>query len=110
MPEEIQDYLIELDPSDIKEAYLTTLLKLPWKADMKLPEVGLPLAKTLLDRTHYAMFDVKEKILRYMACQKHLGKNYGAVLLLAGPPGVGKTKILRNFWNRFIIKKKEEAE
>lgn len=93
MPEEIQDYLIELDPADIKEAYLTTLLKLPWKAEMKLPSIELPLAKKLLDYTHYAMFDVKEKILRYMACQKHLGKNYGAVLLLAGPPGVGKTSI-----------------
>lgn len=93
MPEEIQDYLIELDPADIKEAYLTTLLKLPWKAEMKLPEIELPLAKKLLDYTHYAMFEVKEKILRYMACQKHLGKNYGAVLLLAGPPGVGKTSI-----------------
>ena len=39
------------------------------------------------------MTDVKEKILRYMACQKHLGKNYGAVLLLAEAPGVGKTSI-----------------
>jgi len=43
---------------------------------MKLPSIDLPLAKKLLDNTHYAMFDVKEKILRYMACQKHLGKNY----------------------------------
>lgn len=93
MPEELQDYLIELDPADIKEAYLTTLLKLPWEAEKKLPSIQLPLAKSLLDRTHYAMFDVKEKVLRYMACQKHLGKNYGAVLLLAGAPGVGKTSI-----------------
>ena len=93
MPAEIQDYLIELDPADIKEAYLTTLLKLPWQAQNQIPSIELPLAKKLLDRTHYAMVDVKEKVLRYMACQKHLGKNYGAVLLLAGPPGVGKTSI-----------------
>lgn len=93
MPEELQDYLIELDPADIKEAYLTTLLKLPWKAERKLPSIELELAKKLLDRTHYAMIDVKEKILRYMACQKHLGKSYGAVLLLVGAPGVGKTSI-----------------
>jgi len=33
-------------------------------------------------------------VMRFMACQKHLGKNYGAVLLLAGAPGVGKTSIV----------------
>lgn len=93
MPTEIQDYLIELDPADIKEAYLNTLLKLPWQSDRGIPDVDLPKAKKMLDKTHYAMFDVKEKVLRYMACQKHLGKNYGAVLLLVGPPGVGKTSI-----------------
>ena len=58
-----------------------------------IPDVDLPYAKKMLDKTHYAMFDIKEKVLRYMACQKHLGKNYGAVLLLVGPPGVGKTSI-----------------
>lgn len=47
----------------------------------------------MLDSSHYAMLEVKEKVLRYMACQKYLGKNYGAVILLAGPPGVGKTSI-----------------
>lgn len=94
MSEEVQEYLIEVDPADIKEAYLTTLLKLPWEARKnKLPNIELSLAKKLLDYTHYAMVDVKEKVLRYMACQKHLGKSYGTVLLLVGAPGVGKTSI-----------------
>lgn len=93
MPEEIQNFLIELDPADIKEAYLTTMLKIPWQAGDKVPDINLTQAKRILDCSHYAMTDVKEKILRYMACQKHLGKNYGAVLLLAGAPGVGKTSI-----------------
>lgn len=93
MSEEIQDYLIAMDPADVKEAYLTTLLKLPWESGFNIPKIELPLAKMMLDRSHYGMTDVKEKVLRYMACQKHLGKNYGAVLLLAGAPGVGKTSI-----------------
>lgn len=93
MPEAIQDYLIEMDPADIKEAYLTTMLKIPWSAGMSVPDIDLNVGKSMLDATHYAMTEVKEKILRYMACQKHLGKNYGAVLLLAGAPGVGKTSI-----------------
>ena len=45
MPEELQDYLMELDPADIKEAYLNTLLKLPWQCDMRIPDVDLPTPK-----------------------------------------------------------------
>ena len=93
MTPEVQDYLLEVDPTDVKEAYLSTLLKLPWLSERNVASVELPLAKRLLDSTHYGMIDVKEKVLRYIACQKHLGTTYGAVLLLVGPPGVGKTSI-----------------
>ncbi len=93
MPEQIQEYLINTDPSEFKEVYISTILGLPWRSSFQVPEIGLNHAKDMLDQSHYAMIDVKEKILRYMACQKFLGKNYGAVLLLAGPPGVGKTSI-----------------
>lgn len=94
MPAEIQDFLLEMPQEDIKEAYLNVMLKIPWMADRSVPDVDLRLARMMLERSHYAMYDVKEKIMRFMACQKHLGKNYGAVLLLAGPPGVGKTSIV----------------
>lgn len=94
MPAEIQDFLLEMPQEDIKEAYLNVMLKIPWLADKSVPDVDLRLARIMLERSHYAMYDVKEKIMRFMACQKHLGKNYGAVLLLAGPPGVGKTSIV----------------
>ena len=93
MPEEVQNFLIDMDPADVKEAYITTLLKLPWKTSGKIPDIDLNVGRKMLDYSHYGMTDVKEKVLRYMACQKHLGKNYGAVLLLVGPPGVGKTSI-----------------
>lgn len=94
MPPEIQDYLLELPQEDIKEAYLNVMLKIPWMADKTVPNIDLRLARIMLERSHYAMYDVKEKVMRFMACQKHLGKNYGAVLLLAGAPGVGKTSIV----------------
>ena len=45
MPEELQDYLIELDPADIKEAYLNTLLKLPWQSDPKVPDETCPMPR-----------------------------------------------------------------
>jgi len=93
MPAEVQEFLLNMAQEDIKEAHLTTILRLPWKAERTVPEVNLGLAKNILDSTHYAMTGVKEKVMRYMACQKHLGKNYGAVLLLNGAPGVGKTSI-----------------
>lgn len=93
MPREIQDLLIGMDPSDVKDVYISTMLKLPWDSSYTAPSIELDKAKEMLDHSHYAMTDVKEKVLRYMACQKHLGTNYGAVLLLAGPPGVGKTSI-----------------
>lgn len=93
MPKEVQDFLLEMPQEDIKEAHLNVMLKIPWAADKTVPDVNLSAAKALMERSHYAMYGVKEKIMRYMACQKHLGKNYGAVLLLAGAPGVGKTSI-----------------
>lgn len=93
MPEKVQDYFIQSDPADLKEAYISTMLRLPWTAGNVIPEIDLVQAKERLDQFHYGMTDVKEKALRYMACQKYLGKNYGAVLLLAGPPGVGKTSV-----------------
>ena len=83
MPGEIQDFFLDMPPEDIKEGLLNVATKLPWEAGLSVPDVNLRQAKLLLDRGHYAMEDVKEKVLRYMSCQKHLGKNYGAVLLLA---------------------------
>lgn len=93
MPPEVQNFLLHMEQEDIKENHVSAMLSLPWLAEKTPNTVDLRVAKGTLDRSHYAMEGVKEKIMRYMACQKHLGRSYGAVLLLAGPPGVGKTSI-----------------
>ena len=93
MPAEVQNFLLHMEQEDIKENHVSAMLSLPWLAEKTPNTVDLRVAKGTLDRSHYAVEGVKEKIMRYMACQKHLGRSYGAVLLLAGPPGVGKTSI-----------------
>ena len=74
---------------------------------MEVPPIDIDNAKLALETSHYGMFDVKERILRYIACQKHLGKTYGVILLLVGPPGVGKTSIVKSIakaLNRDFVK------
>ncbi|MBR0025535.1 MAG: AAA family ATPase [Clostridia bacterium] len=93
MPVEIRNFLLDMPQEDIKEALLNVITRIPWEAGLTVPEINLRRAKALLDRSHYGMEDVKEKVMRYLSCQKHLGKSHGAVLLLVGAPGVGKTSI-----------------
>ncbi len=50
-------------------------------------------ARKILERDHYGMEDVKERILEYLASTKFSGKKNGQILCLVGPPGVGKTSI-----------------
>jgi len=64
--------------------------QVPWN-NTKCPEIEIENAEKILNNSHFGMQDVKQQILRYLACQKHLGTAYGDVILLVGPPGVGKT-------------------
>lgn len=71
------------------------LYKIPW-GNVDPPEIDIVYAKEILESSHYGMQSVKDQILRYIACQKHLGHSYGDVLLLVGPPGVGKSSISKS--------------
>ena len=72
--------------------YLDWLLEIPWgvknpvKSDIKK-------AEKILDRDHYALEKVKERILEYIAVQQRVNKISGPILCLVGPPGVGKTSL-----------------
>lgn len=53
-------------------------------------------SKEVLDQSHYGMVDTKERILEFIAKNKRINSETGMVLLLTGPPGVGKTSIAKS--------------
>ncbi len=72
--------------------YCQLLLNLPWEEYSK-DNFDLKRAKKILDRDHYGMEKVKERILEYLAVLKLKGDLKAPILCLYGPPGVGKTSL-----------------
>jgi ATP-dependent Lon protease len=72
--------------------YLDWMIELPWH---KKSEVAIDLAKALnvLDKDHFGLEKVKERIIEFLAVQKRMNKIKGPILCLVGPPGVGKTSL-----------------
>ena len=87
-------------PSSSQEAfvirsYLDTVLSLPWNKTSHV-KVNLKRAKTILERDHYGLQKVKERILESFAVRALLPEATGQILCFVGPPGVGKTSIGRS--------------
>ena len=72
--------------------YLDTLTALPW-GKYSLDQLDLDHARRILDRDHAGLADVKDRIIEFLAVGKLKGEMAGSILLLVGPPGVGKTSI-----------------
>lgn len=72
--------------------YIETLLDLPWKKYTK-DKFDLKLAQEILDRDHFGLEKVKERIIEYLAVLKLKGDMKSPILCLYGPPGVGKTSL-----------------
>jgi ATP-dependent Lon protease len=81
--------------------WLDTVLDLPWKVRTE-DSTDLKAAREVLDADHHGLEDVKDRIVEYLAvrarrAQRGLqvvgGRGSGAVMVLAGPPGVGKTSL-----------------
>ena len=72
--------------------YLDWMIELPW---YKKSEVDIDLTKALniLDKDHFGLEKVKERIIEFLAVQKRMEKIKGPILCLVGPPGVGKTSL-----------------
>jgi ATP-dependent Lon protease len=78
--------------STIIKTYLDLLVDLPWKKASK-DNYDLSKVKTKLDENHYALENVKERIIEYLAVKIMTRRNPQTILCLAGPPGVGKTSL-----------------
>ena len=74
--------------------YLETCLDLPWNTVSK-EHIDLEKARKILDRDHYGLKKVKERILEVLAVKKLSPDIKGQIICLVGPPGVGKTSIAR---------------
>jgi len=102
-PEEVEKYFYkELEKLEqvnqnspdynIQLTYLQTLVGLPWEEYTK-DDLNLQRARKILDRDHYGMEKVKERILEYIAVLSLRGDLKSPILCLYGPPGVGKTSL-----------------
>ena len=72
--------------------YLDWMLSIPWGTKSRVKK-DLGRAQDVLDRDHYGLEKVKERIVEYLAVQQRSKKLKGPILCLVGPPGVGKTSL-----------------
>lgn len=77
---------------NVSRNYLDWLTILPWGVFSK-DSYRIDRARKILNRDHYGLEDVKERILEFIAVGKMKGDISGSILCLIGPPGVGKTSI-----------------
>ncbi|MDI9347230.1 MAG: endopeptidase La [Methylacidiphilales bacterium] len=92
--------------ASVVKTYLHHLIQLPWQLRSKLSN-DLNKAKRILDSEHYALVELKTRVLEYLAVQKRTNKTAGSILCFVGPPGVGKTSLARSIalaTNREFIK------
>ncbi len=78
--------------ASVVRSYIDWMVGVPWKK-RSTARIDLKKAEVVLDRDHYGLEEVKDRIIEYLAVQKRVRKLNGPVLCLVGPPGVGKTSL-----------------
>lgn len=91
-----------MDPNSsewlVTRNYLELITQLPWKVPA-VDDYDLTRAKKILEDDHFGLDDVKKRIIEYLAVRKMKKDAKGSILLLVGPPGVGKTSVGRSIAN-----------
>ncbi len=81
--------------ASVIRGYIETLLDLPW--DKKSEDrLDLKVAKKILEKEHYGLEKVKERVLEFLAVRQMLDGGESPILCLVGPPGTGKTSVARS--------------
>ena len=78
--------------SPVIRNYLDLLLELPWETEAA-QGIDIAAARRILDGNHNGLEKVKERIIQHLAVMKLKAEKQGSLLLLAGPPGTGKTSL-----------------
>ncbi|MBS6005646.1 MAG: endopeptidase La [Clostridium baratii] len=76
-------------------SYLDWILDMPWNKKSK-DTIDIKSAEKVLNKEHYGLNDVKERIIEYLAVKQVSKSMKGPILCLVGPPGVGKTSIAKS--------------
>lgn len=103
--------------SGVIRTYIDWILDLPWNKETK-DNLNIKNAREVLESEHYGLKDVKERIIEYLAIRKLNNGMKGPILCLIGPPGVGKTSVVksiakalnRNFVRMSLGGLRDEAE
>ncbi|MEQ1919396.1 MAG: endopeptidase La, partial [Elusimicrobiota bacterium] len=88
--------LAAMNPKDSEaqklRTYLEWLLDVPWSQRTE-DNLNIADARRILDKDHFGLEKVKERVLEFLALRKKTGSKKGAIIAFTGPPGVGKTSI-----------------
>ncbi len=93
--EELDKYMLMESTSSeytVTRNYIDTILALPWNRSTE-DTIDIIRAEKILNRDHYGLEDVKERILEFLAVKKIKPDARGSIICLVGPPGVGKTSL-----------------
>lgn len=91
--------LSEIPPGSLEgnviRSYLDKIVALPWKKSKK-EKLDVSYTRKILDKDHFGLKDVKDRIIESIALRKISNNQKGSIICLVGPPGVGKTSIAKS--------------